>query len=47
MNINKPVSTFEAFCGIIADRARTNGDFALLLTEERAGVRGVSRDTRR
>lgn len=33
MNINKPVSTFEAFCGIIADRARTNGDFALLLTE--------------
>lgn len=33
MNINKPVSTFEAFCGIIADRARTNGDFVLLLTE--------------
>ena len=33
MNINKPVSTFEAFCGIIADCARTNGDFALLLTE--------------
>ena len=33
MNIDKPVSTFEAFCGIIADRARTNGDFALLLTE--------------
>lgn len=33
MNINKPVSTFEAFCGIIADRAHTNGDFALLLTE--------------
>ena len=33
MNIDKPVSTFEAFCKIIADYARGHDDFALLLTE--------------
>ena len=33
MNMDKPVSTFEAFCRIIADYARGHDDFALLLTE--------------
>lgn len=33
MNINRPVSTFEAFCSIIADYARSHDDFALFVTE--------------
>lgn len=33
MNTDRQVSTFEAFCTIIADYARVHDDFALLLTE--------------
>ncbi len=47
MNTDKPVSTFEAFCRIIGERARERGDFALLLTEnvpECAELDAISED---